>query len=149
MLAYFLSFVVFLTKSLKETNMSFRGGGGRGGGRGGGFNRGGGGRGGFGGGRGGGGYGRGGGRGGFNRQQDFGPPEYVVGKIIRSLSSNVDKTLQKLTLVPKSHVVTLKLNTKCNTFLKCFSDGTEKEGNAGTREGSLYKSKTAAHMIHL
>uniref|UniRef100_A0AAQ5Y0C7 H/ACA ribonucleoprotein complex subunit n=1 Tax=Amphiprion ocellaris TaxID=80972 RepID=A0AAQ5Y0C7_AMPOC len=58
--------------------MSFRGGGGgRGGGRGGGFNRGGGGRGGFGGGRGGG-FGRGGGRGGFNRQQDYGPPEYVV-----------------------------------------------------------------------
>ncbi|KAG5270432.1 hypothetical protein AALO_G00192560 [Alosa alosa] len=54
--------------------MSFRGGGGRGGG--GGFNRGG--RGGFGGGRGGFG-GRGGGRGGFNRQQDYGPPEYVVG----------------------------------------------------------------------
>ncbi|XP_067237206.1 H/ACA ribonucleoprotein complex subunit 1 [Chanodichthys erythropterus] len=71
--------------------MSFRGGGGRGGG----FNRGGGGRGGgfgggrgggFGGGRGGGfGGGRGGGfgggrggRGGFNRNQDFGPPEYVV-----------------------------------------------------------------------
>ncbi|KAM9741097.1 H/ACA ribonucleoprotein complex subunit 1 [Menidia menidia] len=56
--------------------MSFRGGGGRGGGRGGGgrgggFNRGGG----F---RGGGGFGRGGGRGGFNRQQDYGPPEYVV-----------------------------------------------------------------------
>lgn len=68
--------------------MSFRGGGGRGGGRGGGFNRGGGGGfnrggggrggGGFGGGRGGG-FGRGGGRGGF-RQQDYGPPEYVVGK---------------------------------------------------------------------
>ncbi|XP_051505215.1 H/ACA ribonucleoprotein complex subunit 1 isoform X2 [Myxocyprinus asiaticus] len=66
--------------------MSFRGGGGRGGGRGGGFNRGGGRGGGFGGGRGGGfgggrgggfGGGRGGGRGGF-RQQDFGPPEYVV-----------------------------------------------------------------------
>ncbi|XP_076143603.1 H/ACA ribonucleoprotein complex subunit 1 [Alosa pseudoharengus] len=57
--------------------MSFRGGGGRGGrGGGGGFNRGG--RGGFGGGRGGFG-GRGGGRGGFNRQQDYGPPEYVVG----------------------------------------------------------------------
>lgn len=64
--------------------MSFRGGGG---GRGGGFNRGGGGRGGgFGGGRGGGfGGGRGGGfgggrggRGGFNRNQDYGPPEYVV-----------------------------------------------------------------------
>ncbi|XP_052005171.1 H/ACA ribonucleoprotein complex subunit 1 [Xyrauchen texanus] len=63
--------------------MSF--GGGRGGGRGGGFNRGGGRGGGFGGGRGGGfGGGRGGGfgggrggRGGF-RQQDFGPPEYVV-----------------------------------------------------------------------
>uniref|UniRef100_A0AAQ4QMT7 H/ACA ribonucleoprotein complex subunit n=1 Tax=Gasterosteus aculeatus aculeatus TaxID=481459 RepID=A0AAQ4QMT7_GASAC len=52
--------------------MSFRGGGGRGGrgGRGGG--------GGYGGGRGGGGgFGRGGGRGGF-RQQDYGPPEYVV-----------------------------------------------------------------------
>ncbi|KAF4094123.1 hypothetical protein AMELA_G00009500, partial [Ameiurus melas] len=45
--------------------MSFRGGGGRGGRGGGGF-----GRGGFG--------GRGGGRGGFNRQQDYGPPEYVV-----------------------------------------------------------------------
>ncbi|XP_034454406.1 H/ACA ribonucleoprotein complex subunit 1 isoform X1 [Hippoglossus hippoglossus] len=60
--------------------MSFRGGGGRGGrGGGGGFNRGGGGRGGFGGGRGGGGRGGfGGGRGGFNRQQDYGPPEYVV-----------------------------------------------------------------------
>ncbi|KAM6953134.1 H/ACA ribonucleoprotein complex subunit 1 [Aplochiton taeniatus] len=67
--------------------MSFRGGGGRGG-RGGGFNRGGGGRGGGGfggrgggggfGGRGGGGGFRGGGRGGFNRQQDYGPPEYVV-----------------------------------------------------------------------
>ncbi|XP_040029881.1 H/ACA ribonucleoprotein complex subunit 1 [Gasterosteus aculeatus] len=64
--------------------MSFRGGGGRGGrgGRGGGgFSRGGGGRGGgggYGGGRGGGGgFGRGGGRGGF-RQQDYGPPEYVV-----------------------------------------------------------------------
>ncbi|XP_037316995.2 H/ACA ribonucleoprotein complex subunit 1 [Pungitius pungitius] len=59
--------------------MSFRGGGGRGGrgGRGGGgFSRGGGG--GFGGGRGGGfGRGGGGGRGGF-RQQDYGPPEYVV-----------------------------------------------------------------------
>nr|Q7ZVE0.1 RecName: Full=H/ACA ribonucleoprotein complex subunit 1; AltName: Full=Nucleolar protein family A member 1; AltName: Full=snoRNP protein GAR1 [Danio rerio]AAH45900.1 Nucleolar protein family A, member 1 (H/ACA small nucleolar RNPs) [Danio rerio] len=65
--------------------MSFRGGGG---GRGGGFNRGGGGGrgGGFGGGRGGGfGGGRGGGfgggrggRGGFNRNQDYGPPEYVV-----------------------------------------------------------------------
>ncbi len=56
--------------------MSFRGGGGRGGGRGGGFNRG--------GGRGGGfgfGGGRGGGRGGFNRYQDYGPPEYVVGKV--------------------------------------------------------------------
>uniref|UniRef100_A0A673GAS3 H/ACA ribonucleoprotein complex subunit n=1 Tax=Sinocyclocheilus rhinocerous TaxID=307959 RepID=A0A673GAS3_9TELE len=50
--------------------MSFRGGGGRGGGRGGGFNRGGGRGGGFGGGR--------GGRGGFHRNQDFGPPEYVV-----------------------------------------------------------------------
>ncbi|KAA0709530.1 H/ACA ribonucleoprotein complex subunit 1 [Triplophysa tibetana] len=63
--------------------MSFRGGGGRGGSRGGSFNRGGGfggGRGGgFGGGRGGGrGGGFGGGRGGFNRQQDYGPPEYVV-----------------------------------------------------------------------
>ncbi|XP_020510901.2 H/ACA ribonucleoprotein complex subunit 1 isoform X1 [Labrus bergylta] len=65
--------------------MSFRGGGGRGGGGyrgggGGGFNRGGGGRGGGGyrGGGGGGGFGRGGGRGGFNRQQDYGPPEYVV-----------------------------------------------------------------------
>ncbi|XP_036933043.1 H/ACA ribonucleoprotein complex subunit 1 [Acanthopagrus latus] len=67
--------------------MSFRGGGGgRGGGRGGGFNRGGGGGfnrggggrgGGFGGGRGGG-FGRGGGRGGGFRQQDYGPPEYVV-----------------------------------------------------------------------
>ncbi|KAF5891963.1 Alcohol dehydrogenase class-3, partial [Clarias magur] len=64
--------------------MSFRGGGGRGG-RGGGFGRGGGGfgRGGGGFGRGGGGGrggfgGRGGGRGGFNRQQDYGPPEYVV-----------------------------------------------------------------------
>ncbi|KAL6117255.1 gar1 [Pungitius sinensis] len=60
--------------------MSFRGGGGRGGRGGGGFSRGGGGRGGgggFGGGRGGG-FGRGGGgRGGF-RQQDYGPPEYVV-----------------------------------------------------------------------
>ncbi|XP_056328928.1 H/ACA ribonucleoprotein complex subunit 1 [Danio aesculapii] len=63
--------------------MSFRGGGG---GRGGGFNRGGGRGGGFGGGRGGGfGGGRGGGfgggrggRGGFNRNQDYGPPEYVV-----------------------------------------------------------------------
>lgn len=53
--------------------MSFRGGGGRGGGRGGGFNRGGGRGGGFGGGR--------GGRGGFNRNQDYGPPEYVVGKV--------------------------------------------------------------------
>lgn len=71
--------------------MSFRGGGGRGGGRGGGFNRGGGRGGGFGGGRGGGfgggrgggfGGGRGGGgRGGFNRYQDFGPPEYVIGKV--------------------------------------------------------------------
>ncbi len=50
------------------------GGGGRGGGRGGGFNRGGGRGGGFGG-------GRGGGRGGFNRYQDYGPPEYVVGKV--------------------------------------------------------------------
>lgn len=59
--------------------MSFRGGGGRGGGRGGGFNRGGGGRGG--GFRGGGGFGRGGGRGGY-RQQDYGPPEYVVGKFV-------------------------------------------------------------------
>ncbi|KAM4554742.1 H/ACA ribonucleoprotein complex subunit 1 [Odontesthes bonariensis] len=66
--------------------MSFRGGGGRGGrgggggGRGGGFNRGGGGfnRGGGGFRGGGGGFGRGGGRGGFNRQQDYGPPEYVV-----------------------------------------------------------------------
>ncbi|XP_029298005.1 H/ACA ribonucleoprotein complex subunit 1 [Cottoperca gobio] len=67
--------------------MSFRGGGGRGGRGGGGFSRGGGG--GYGGGRGGGGGyrgggggfggGRGGGRGGFNRQQDYGPPEYVVG----------------------------------------------------------------------
>ncbi|KAG7461577.1 hypothetical protein MATL_G00192520 [Megalops atlanticus] len=57
--------------------MSFRGGGFRGGrGGGGGFNRGAG-RGGF-GGRGGGGGFRGGGRGGFNRQQDYGPPEYVV-----------------------------------------------------------------------
>ena len=56
--------------------MSYRGGGGgRGFGRGGGFNRGGGGRGGF---------GRGGGRGGFNRQQDYGPPERVVGKVIMS-----------------------------------------------------------------
>lgn len=64
--------------------MSFRGGGGRGGGRGGGFNRGGGGRGG--GFRGGGGFGRGGGRGGFNRQQDYGPPEYVVGKLLVVLS---------------------------------------------------------------
>lgn len=79
--------------------MSFRGGGGRGGGRGGGFNRGGGGRGGgggygggYGGGRGGGGgFGRGGGRGGFNRQ-DYGPPEYVVGKINKSLTSSVEKT---------------------------------------------------------
>lgn len=61
--------------------MSFRGGG-RGGGRGG-FGGGRGGGGGFGrGGRGGGGgFGRGGGRGGFNRFQDAGPPEYVVGKI--------------------------------------------------------------------
>ncbi|XP_067313419.1 H/ACA ribonucleoprotein complex subunit 1 isoform X2 [Pseudorasbora parva] len=71
--------------------MSFRGGGGRGGGRGGGFNRGGGGfgggrgggygggrGGGFGGGRGGGFGGGRGGRGGFNRNQDYGPPEYVV-----------------------------------------------------------------------
>ncbi|KAK5864494.1 hypothetical protein PBY51_015731 [Eleginops maclovinus] len=67
--------------------MSFRGGGGRGGRGGGGFSRGGGG--GYGGGRGGGGFGGGGrgggfgrggggGRGGF-RQQDYGPPEYVVG----------------------------------------------------------------------
>ncbi|KAJ8269430.1 hypothetical protein COCON_G00120370 [Conger conger] len=55
--------------------MSFRGGGGRGG-RSWGFNRGGG-RGGF-GGRGGGGGFRGGSRGGFNKQQDYGPPEYVV-----------------------------------------------------------------------
>lgn len=56
--------------------MSFRGGGG---GRGG-FNRGGGGGrgGGFGGGRGGGFGGGRGGRGGFNRNQDYGPPEYVV-----------------------------------------------------------------------
>ncbi|XP_046705405.1 H/ACA ribonucleoprotein complex subunit 1 [Silurus meridionalis] len=53
------------------------GGGGRGGYGGGGRGGYGGGRGGFGGGRGGFG-GRGGGRGGFNRQQDFGPPEYVV-----------------------------------------------------------------------
>lgn len=55
--------------------MSFRGGGG---GRGGGFNRGGGRGGGFGGGRGGGFGGGRGGRGGFNRNQDYGPPEYVV-----------------------------------------------------------------------
>lgn len=92
--------------------MSFRGGGGRGGGRGGGFNRGGGGRGGgggygggYGGGRGGGGgFGRGGGRGGFNRQ-DYGPPEYVVGKLIKSQTSNVEKMLLKLTLVPVSYLI--------------------------------------------
>ncbi|XP_035282897.1 H/ACA ribonucleoprotein complex subunit 1 [Anguilla rostrata] len=55
--------------------MSFRGARGRGS-RGGGFNRGGG-RGGY-GGRGGGGGFRGGGRGSFHRQQDYGPPEYIV-----------------------------------------------------------------------
>lgn len=76
--------------------MSFRGGGGRGGGRGGGFNRGGGGRGGGGFGRGGGGFGRGGGRGGYNRQQDYGPPEYVVGKIMLPLIGIVLKQADKI-----------------------------------------------------
>ncbi|XP_016352075.1 H/ACA ribonucleoprotein complex subunit 1-like isoform X2 [Sinocyclocheilus anshuiensis] len=63
--------------------MSFRGGGGRGGGRGGGFNRGGGRGGGFGGGR--------GGRGGFHRNQDFGPPEYVValGEFMHPCEDNI------------------------------------------------------------
>ncbi|ROL47110.1 H/ACA ribonucleoprotein complex subunit 1 [Anabarilius grahami] len=81
-------------KKAKIFIMSFRGGGGYnrggggrgggfGGGRGGGFGGGrgggfGGGRGGYGGGRGGGFGGGRGGRGGFNRNQDFGPPEYVV-----------------------------------------------------------------------
>lgn len=80
--------------------MSFRG-------RGGGFNRGGGGRGGGGFGRGGGGgfgrgggggFGRGGGRGGFNKYQDYGPPEHVVGKFIKTCNtvSIVIKTCQKL-----------------------------------------------------